>query len=154
MSKVNITFTDFGGETTTTGLRGATITSANYDAQVTLITALRAAMEAITLGVQRKYQIVAADNVLSTANAAVATAQREIKWLVTYHDNTSGKQYQSEIGTADLAGHITPGTDFAPLADGAEIQDFVTAFEAFVRAPDDLTHTVTIDSIRVVGRNT
>src|SRR5512134_386125 len=152
MSKVNVTYLDFGGETTTTRVRGAGISSANYDAQVTLITSLRGAMDAITLGTQKKYQIIAADNILSNTPPVNAFAQRELKWLVTYADDTSGKEYQVEIGTAEPTGRITAGSDYADLAQ-AEIAAFVTAFEAFARAPDDLTHTVTVTSIRLVGRN-
>jgi len=152
VSKLNVTYLDFGGEVTTTSIRGAGISSANYDAQVTLMTALRGAMDDIVLGVQKKYQIIAADNILSNTPPTDAFAQRELKWLVTYADDTTGKEYQVEIGTALPTDNVTAGTDYADLT-ATDIAAFVTAFEAFARAPDDLTHTVTVTSIRLVGRN-
>jgi len=154
MGKLNVTYTDFGGETTTTGLRLAVITAANLDAVVAAVGTLMTAMDGITVGQRRKFQILQADTVVSLANPLSALAQRETKWLITYHDDVSGKQYQSEIGTADYLLNIVPGTEFADLTDGGVIQAFVTAFQAVVKAPDDLSHAVTIDSIKAVSRNT
>lgn len=77
-------------------------------------------------------------------------AQRELKWLVNYRDNTTLKQYQIEIPGADLTGNLLAGTDQADLA-STDWAAWVTAFEAGAVSPDG--NAVTVLSAYVVGRN-
>jgi len=79
-------------------------------------------------------------------------AQRELKWLVTYSGNTSGKKFTIEIACPDVTDNVVPNTDLADLA-STDWAAFVTAFEAYVKSPDNGTEAVTVLSARVVGRN-
>jgi len=127
----------------------STLTAGNIVAQLGLVSALNTAVLGITLGSQAATNVLA----VSTQSAVVNTnplAQRENKWLVRYHDSASTK-FTVEIPTADLS-LLDTGTEFLNLADGGPIADFVTAFEAVVKSPDDPTLSVTVDSIQFVGR--
>lgn len=153
MARANYTVTDYSFEKSTAGFTGVATTAANYDAQQTAFSALRTAVNGIILGEPQKYQYIAVDFVNGNDRADSPYAQRENKWLVSYVGDTSGKLYQLEIPTADLAdGHLVVGSDLADLTN-ADIAAFVTAFESFQRAPDALTETVTVTQIRFVGRN-
>ena len=109
-------------------------------------------MLGITLGVLATDQWVGDRTIISSNVPASALAQREIKWLVQYHGNTTGKKFTCEIPTADLEGRVLPGTDLADLTN-TEMAAFVTAFQTIARSPDSDQETVTIDAVRVVGRN-
>jgi hypothetical protein len=79
-------------------------------------------------------------------------AQRELKWLITYQGDSSGKLFSIEIACPDITDNIVPATDLADLA-STDWAAWVTAFEDFARSPDDLAETVTVVSARLVGRN-
>lgn len=78
-------------------------------------------------------------------------AQRELKWLVRYHGDSTMNKYTFTIPTADVD-LVLDGTDLMDMTLQAAI-DLVGAIEAFARTPDDSTETVTVDEIRLVGRN-
>jgi hypothetical protein len=127
----------------------STLTAGNFVAQTGLVSALFTAVLDITLGAQAATKVQA----VATQSAVVVTnpvADRENKWLVRYHD-TAGTKFSLEIPTADLSLR-TLGTEFLDLVTAGPIKDFVTAFEAVVKSPDDPTLTVTVDSIQSVGR--
>jgi len=129
------------------------LTPANVAAQITLINTLSSAVAALVIGNADGNEVVYDRNDLAASPAASPLAQRENKWLVTYQGDTSMKLFRLEIPTADLSGtHLLPNQDEADLAD-ADIAAFVTAFEAIARSPDSQTETVTVMSIRHVGRN-
>lgn len=151
MSRATMALRDYSNEITTTTVNGVALTSANFDAQVTAWTALRAAIQGLTLGVASQ-QSLSNFVPLSGATPSDPFAQREVKWLVNYHDTTTNKKYQTEIGTADLGDdHLVPGTDMADLSN-ADWVAFITAFEAFVRSPDNIANAVEVDSAYFVGR--
>jgi hypothetical protein len=76
-------------------------------------------------------------------------AQREVKWLVRYHD-AAGRKYSVEIPTADLS-LLDTDSEFLDLA-ATYPAAFKTAFEDVVVSPADDGSAVTIDSIQFVGR--
>lgn len=152
MTRAIMTLNDYSAEKTSISVSSQALTAANFDAQVTAWTALRTAIQALTLGITHK-QSLNTEVMLSSALPTDPTAQREIKWLVSYQGDTSGKLFQVELGTADLTGgHLVANTDLADLTD-SDWTAFITAFEAFVRSPDSLTETVTVVGARFVGRN-
>ncbi len=120
---------------------------------------LETALSAIILGtVIRKVQTVY-DNTFARVLPTDPNAQRERKWLVVYHDNTTGKIFRVTIPTANPTGvdgssraRMIPGTDRANLAN-TQMAAFKTKFETAFRSPDDPTHGITVDNIYLVGRN-
>lgn len=151
MSRATMSLRDYSNEMTTTTVNGVALTSANFDAQTTQWTALRAAIQGLTLGVTAQ-QSLSQFAQLSGATPSDPFAQREVKWLVNYHDAVTNKKYQTEIGTADLGDdHLVAGSDMADLT-SADWVAFISAFEAFVRAPDNIANGVVVDSAYFVGR--
>jgi len=153
MARETYTLIDASNEKSTVTLNSVATTSANYDAQLTAYSTLRTAINGIVLGEPNKYQYVAVDFTVGNEPASDPFAQREMKWLVSYVGDSSGKLYQLERPTADLGnGNLIPSSDLADLT-STGMAAFVTAFEAFARAPDNLAETVTVTQIRFVGRN-
>lgn len=82
--------------------------------------------------------------------AASQNAQRELKWLVSYHDAVTLDKHSLEIPCAD-ANLIAGNTTNMDLAAGAGLA-FLTAFEAHCIAP--ITgNAVELDSVELIGRN-
>jgi len=138
-------------ETTSTTVPVTTLTPANVAAQITLANNLSAAIAAITLGNFIKNESVYARNVVGVGPAASNLAQRENKWLFRYHDATNYQKYQVSYGTADLS-LLPDHEEFLDLtADpGLAVK---TAFEAVVVSPGDSAHSVILDTVQFVGRN-
>lgn len=139
---------DYDGEGSSFSLTGVDTSAANYDAQITLIGALRTAVEGVTLGNTGSISLTAFNSKISDAPAGSAFAQREIKWLVTIAGDTTGNLYQREIPTADLA-LLAPNSN--EMATGAARTALVTAIEDYFRGQGNETGTVV--SIKHVGRN-
>lgn len=112
----------------------------------------KTALDAIVLGTLAKEKIVLDDTILSAAIPANNFAQRELKLLIRYTGDTSGKVYTLEIPTPDLSALELVG-DFVNIADAGVMAAWVTEFEGIARTPDDDTETVTVVSAQVVGRN-
>ena len=145
---------DYSDERTRTEIHVGAITAVSIAGFLTAFGALRTAIEGITLGVVSQEAWVGDRTLLSNTPPTDPLAQRENKWLERYTGDTSGKLFQIEIGTAELAGgHLLPMSDFADLTE-TDMAAFVTAFEAIARTPDDDTETVTVQSIQFVGRRT
>lgn len=142
------------GEAETTNWRVAvtTINAGNFTAQATKLTTLDGAVAAITLG--RTIRTATLVNVFEQANtpASDPLAQRENKWLARYHDATNGQKFQVSWGTADESLHMT-NSEFLDLTTGAGAA-LKTAFEDVVVSPNDASHSVVLDSVQLVGRNT
>lgn len=129
------------------------ITAATYDAVTADAQDLRIALDALILGNVFKDDTIAQRvQIAAETPAASALAQRENKWLCRYHDNTSFDNYTVSFGTADLT-KLMANSEFVDLSLG-EGAAFKAAFEAVVVSPADDTHTVTLDSMQFVGRNT
>jgi len=71
---------------------------------------------------------------------------------VSYQGDTSGKMFSIEIAAPNLTDNLNGNSDQADLT-STDWAAFVTAFEAYVRSPDNGTETVTVVGARVVGRN-
>jgi hypothetical protein len=151
-SEFSVTFLDRSKEKSPAKFVGPVPVQSGFDTWRALMDALLAAMEDITGGTVQK--IVQSNSVDLNSNAAPTDeeVQREKKWLVTYRATTSQKLFRLEIPTALPTGHLLPASDEADLAE-TDMAAFVSAFEAFVRSPDNGTEAVTVESIRFVGRN-
>jgi len=140
-------------ESTSSRVPTATITAANYDAQIGLASAFKSALDAIVIGNLLKDTVTAAESSIGTGIAGTSLAQRENKWLCRYHDATTNQKFQVSFGTADLS--LLPlGTEFLDLADAGVGAAFKTAFQNLVKSPSDVSHSVILDSVQFVGRNT
>jgi len=143
--------TDYSNEKSTFQVNSIVLNAGNFAAQSTLAATLVGATEDLSIGELTKQTL----NQIVLDAPAVPTnvyAQRELKWLVTYQGDTSGKLFSIEIACPDITDNIVPATDLADLA-STDWAAWVTAFEDFARSPDDLAETVTVVSARLVGRN-
>lgn len=147
------TLLDYSAEKTTHSVNSPDITAANFAAQETARNAYQSSMLAIQNGILNKNGFGNEVTGLNTPDPD-AVSQREMKWLVTYEGNVSGKLFQVELGCAayTAAGLLVANTDLANLAN-VLWTNYITAFEAFVKSPDDPTEAVSFLSARLVGRN-
>lgn len=147
------TFNDYSREKSTFSVWSQDLTAANFDAQATARQALETAMLQLVLGTLNKEGYSSQAIGVNTPPASPA-AQRENKWLIRYEGFQSGKIFTVELPVADLitAGHLLPNSDEADLTD-ADWTAFISAFNAFVRSPDDPTEAVVFLDAHFVGRN-
>lgn len=154
-----IQYTDSGNEVSRFSAYGIAIdnddATGNIEEATTAFDALVAATDAITLGVRTKQRYW--DEEILTYVQTLNGANRETKLLVQYQDDTTGKRFTCTVPTIDPAIPV-PVTninvkDAYELDSPAAIVTFITAFEAFVRPPENPTHTVTVVGLKVVGRN-
>lgn len=151
-SKVNANFIDHDVEKSSVSFLIEEIVELNYDELLgvggTVDTTL-AAIAGVSIGTYSKKQVIAQDVAISSAPPANKFAQRENKWLVTYVDDTNGKQYQMTIPCANLD-LLQPNSREMNTASGAGAT-LVAALEAGLRTPDD--NGITVTKIIHVGRN-
>lgn len=146
-----VQITDYSNEKSSLGLTSVTANAGNLAAQQTAAAALVAAINDLTIGEVTK-QIMSLVILDAPAIPSSPYAQRELKWLVQYVGDASGKIFTSEIAAPDITDNVAPNTDIADLS-SADWVAFVTAFEGYVRSPDNGTETVTVLGAKVVGRN-
>jgi len=146
-----IQITDYSDEKSSFAVTSVTINAGNLAAQQTLAAALVGAVEDLIIGelTRQEQCLVIYDTPAVPTNPY---AQREMKWLVSYIGDASGKRFTVEIATPDITDNVVPNTDIADLA-STDWAAFVTAFEAYVRSPDNGTETVTVVGAKLVGRN-
>jgi len=147
----NFQITDYSNEKSSFGVNSTVLTAGNFTAQQALAAALAGAIDDLTIGELTKQ--IALVPVLDTP--AIPTdpyAQRELKWLVRYQGDVSGKMFSIEIAAPDITGNVVPNTDVADIT-STDWAAFVTAFEAYAKSPDDVAEAVTVIDARVVGRN-
>jgi len=143
--------TDYSNEKSSFGVTSVTANAGNLAAQQTLAADLFAAVDALTIGELTKQSM----SLVIYDTPAIPTspyAQRELKWLVQYVGNASGKTFSVEIAAPDITDNVVENTDVADLG-SADWVDFVGAFEAYVKSPDNGTEAVTVIGARLVGRN-
>jgi len=152
MSTANLVqITDYSNEKSNFTLTSITANAGNLAAQQTAAAALVAAIDDLTIGeITKQYMTLQIVN--TPAIPTNPYAQREVKWLVSYVGDSSGKIFQCEIAAPDLTDNTVVNSDQADLT-STDWAAFITAFEAFVRSPDNGTETVTVLKAEVVGRN-
>jgi len=153
MPAVNtFTYKDYSSESSVVSVESTALTAANFDAQETLRAALETAMETILIGVLQKTSKGNRTDESADLPASSA-AQRENKFLVSYHDDTfPTRKLSIELPCPDVENedYFLGNTDLIDLED-TDIAAFVTAFEAFVLAPWT-GNAVSVDKITLVGR--
>ena len=150
-SEYSVSWRDFSDEKSTSSMTTVQLTAGNVVATLGLLDALLGAMSAITEGNAESSRVTFRAQEENPGRPTSESAQRERKWLVFYHDDTTAKKYRMEIPTAWLTDNMVPGTDLADLA-ATNIAAFVTAFEAVAKDPDTGLNDVIIDKIQHVGR--
>jgi len=140
---------DFASKRSRFGITTADLTAGNIVAQLALSDALLAAL--VNFSYIPFGNVENARDVASVGKATDEDGMRSFKARVVYSGDTTGKLYDVEIPAPIRAANMIAGTTFFDLAD-VQVAAFVTAFEAYAKAPDDITETVTVVSIQSVGR--
>lgn len=149
-SRLNLSFVDFDGETSTASVRGEVVTAGNFTAMDALSDAIVAAIDGVSVGTLYKDQRILSETETPKTLPALAWAQRETKWLVRYTDDVDSNGDGSfEIPAADLTLLLT-GSKNLNIASGAGLA-LVAALEAGMVSR--LGNTVTIVNVVHVGRN-
>jgi hypothetical protein len=149
-SFISDTRVDYSNEKSNYSLPIITLTAANLVAQTAVISDFFDSVDAISLMVPVKEDVIQHRDSTPGSVATDVHAQRENKWLVRYHGNVSLKKFSVEIPGADLT-KLASHSDFADMTD-SDVISFVTNFELLVRSPDDGSENVTVDSLEFVGR--
>lgn len=139
-------------ESSTSTVAIETLTPASVANAITLAGNFKVALNGLIVGQIAKDELTYTREIISNSPATSALAQRENKWLCRYIDAVTNKKYQVSFGTADLTKHGA-NSEFVNLAADPGLA-FKTAFEAFVKSPEDASHAVLLISVQFVGRNT
>jgi len=147
-------FRDKGGEIGTFSVYGPLIVEADFDDDRALATTFNAKLNAATLGQEVAWEYGIQTIVNPSAKASSASAQRENKLLVRYHDDTTLAVLTASIPTIDLPNLAfeNDANDFVDMTTPAMISELKTAWEAFVVNPATGNGTI-VDSMEYVGRN-
>jgi len=143
------TWTDYDGERTNMRIHVTPLTAGNFAAQAGLMATYHTKAAGLVLGVLQK-NTWGLEDLVSNDKATDDAAQRELKWLISYHDAVTQKKYSAELGTADTTKLDPNDRKHAFIGDGADVDDFVTAFEAY--AISEVGNAVVVDEITLVGR--
>jgi len=143
------TIKDYDAEKAPFSVHGTLLSSSNFNAQASLRSALENSLVDIMGGVI--VQLSAGNFYLSNYGGPPTTAsQRELKWLIGYHGNTTKLRYTVTVPCAKVT-LLNPNRRGHALLSDPAIAMFIVAFQAFVKTPTG--DTVTVDEIRLVGRN-
>jgi len=148
MGKWNYNIVDYGDEKSSVGVNWTDLNAGNIAAQLALIAALKAAVDAIIIGTPRQETIIAVSTPIAGALPADQNAQRETKWLVSGTDS-AGLSCTLEIPTADLT-HLAGNTGVLPINAGVG-QALADALNAGWRSRAG--NLVTVNRVVHVGRN-
>jgi len=142
-------------ETSPLNLSTYTIDAASLAGWLTAWGNFKTATDAICSGVLAKETVRIYETELSAALPVSQWARRELKMLVTYVGDTSGKKFHIEMPCPDLDALTleTGDANFVNIADAGVMAAWVVEFENLARSPEDETETVTILSAQIVGRN-
>lgn len=156
VSKLIQSFADYGsgahpsGEPSHVAFWVRTLTAANLVAQQALHNALFSSVAAITEGVETKEETIISSTVVASGPATSPQSQREKKWLLRYHDASTGKKYVVSVPNAKLS-LLAANSEFMDKT-LTEWTNLKTNFEAVVYSPDE-SNVVVLDSAQFVGRN-
>lgn len=148
-SEVTFTYQDYSREKSNVRFAVTTMTAANFDATNTAINALSTAILAIQKeNCLQSKRVIAQNNFITRSPASSAAAQREMKWLLLFEDNTLHTLFRHEIPIAnpDL---LTSNSDYLNLGAGVG-SDLVDAAEAVVVSPAG--NTASLVSVQFVGK--
>lgn len=150
-SFIQRSYRDWSGEVSGFELTTLALDGSSYSALGTLYTALDDAIADLTSGQLAKKSFGNRTN--ESSDNGPFGANREDKLLVTYKGDTSEKIFRFEIPCRSLVeANLLANSDMLDMANG-EVAALVSAVEDLARSPDNGTETVTVLSIRLVGRN-
>lgn len=126
----------------------------NYEDNNTAAAAFVAAINGATLGVLVRWQYQNEHVVDPVSKAASASAQRENKILIRYHELMTLRPMTATLPTVDLPNLVfeTDAKDFVSLTSPAFMPALTAAWAAFVTG--QAGNLTVIDSAEFVGRNT
>lgn len=149
-------WSDYDSEPSTMSVNTVEITAANVDAQQSLLTTLRTALNDITIGVVSKSVLsdIGWDTLTPTTNPF---GQREIKWVIIVEDFLGNRYKANEVPTADLS--LLTGNQKYIIKNGVVavtdpdgfVADFKAAYEAV--AVSNTGQVVVIHDMYQAGRN-
>jgi hypothetical protein len=154
-SPFEASFRDKGGEVGNFGVYGLLQNEDDFAANNTLAEALNTALNNATLGQEVQWSYGGIQTIVNpSGKASSASAQRENKLLIRYHDAVNLKVMTATIPTIDLPNLVfeTDANDFVSLSSPSFMSGLVTAWQAFVVNPETNNLTI-IDSAQYVGRN-
>jgi len=152
MARATFTFNDHSNELSSFSVNAEESVEATFEDNLTAAAALGTAAAALSIASYVKRQ-VAQIPFDSPATPSNFYAQREIKWRVSYRGAISGKLFQIEIpAPLQTANTVNGNTDNANVSDTLWT-NFITAFEAYAKSPDDNTEGVEFVGAKLVGRN-
>jgi hypothetical protein len=146
---LRLSLRDYDGEATVVAVRSTTLSLGNWTAQSIARGLFISAAQGISLGL-RVSQEFGNRNLENIGKAAAVNSQRELKWLIRFHDATTLKRQTLEFGCANVSLLDPNRRGFAKLDDGGAMAFFVSQFQGFVLTDDG--HAPVIDSIELVGR--
>jgi hypothetical protein len=152
LSKWGLQVKDYSDESSTMEFPIPLLSAINWVATMGLIDDLRDALVLVNYFIKglRAWEYIIARIRTSAGAAMTPQAQREAKWLVRYHDTTTGKKGIVEIPTADFS-LLSANSDYMNVAPASAGAAFVTAFEAFVLS--EAGNAVAFDFAKLVGRS-
>lgn len=152
MSKVTLSYLDFSGETSRTGLYFADPSGAAFDwaSLAAAIDAVNDAIEAVTLCTRGSELISVTLASPATPYPTDEDAQRESGLRVFYQDQVNGRKGNFTIPGPDKSLMAVTGTDIADWG-GTEMAALETALEANVKSRDG--NAIQITHGRIIGRN-
>lgn len=148
---------DYDGEPSHMSVNTVEITAANLDAQQTLLTSLRTAMNDITIAVVDR-QAVTDIGWNTAAPTTDPFGQRETKWVIIVDDGNGNVYKGNEIPTADLAllengsKYIIKNYAVSVSDPDGFVADFKTAYEAVAKT--NAGGALVIKEMYQAGRNT
>lgn len=152
---VSVSIRDKGGEIGTFNAYGLEWDETTWVAQKALADAFFDKINGVTLGLFVKTVYGVEDILNPVGLPASASAQRENKLLVRYHDAVTSKILTATIPTIDLPNlvFLTEAKDKVDMTTPLAISSLKTAWEDFIVNPETGNLTI-IDSLEFVGRNT
>lgn len=145
-SSYSMTVRDYSRELASFNFPVTQVTAGNIAGLLTLGSAFEVAVSNVILGIEAKRKLVAFNN-LDVAVPLSSAAQRELAWVVHYHDNEQyfdaptnsifnenyGTPETMRIPTPDITDDtlLQPNSDLADLTDARWVA-FKAAFEGFV----------------------
>jgi len=150
-SFVQRSYRDWSGEVSGFEFTTLALDGSSYSALGTLYTALDDAIADLTSGQLAKKSF--GNRTVESSENGPFGSNRENKILLTYKGDTSEKLFRVEIPCPSLVeANLLANSDMLDMANG-EVAALVSAFEDLARSPDNGTETVTVISLRFVGRN-
>lgn len=146
----NRSYHDYDHESGSVQIYTPAWTSGNMVANEALLVTLWSAIDAITLGTMWKHELGNRYREANPADPVSDAAQRELKWMVSFHDSTTGKRYSIELPCADTAQLDPNDKKHANIGDADVVDAFVAAFEAIAKS--EAGNAVVVDEITLVGR--